>query len=62
MLYTKYRDNADAGPSHGQEETCTSITSNSWVAMRKDIATYIKVCSICACTKTTNQKPSTPLG
>lgn len=55
----KYHDNTEA-VHPGREETYHSIRQRFfWVAMKKDIAAYVRSCSICARTKATNQKPNT---
>ena len=58
---SKYHDNIKAGhPRH--EETYNFICCYFfWTCMHHGIASYIQACPICACTKATNQKPSTAM-
>lgn len=60
-ILRKYHDNPEAGHP-GQEETYSSIRKRFfWLNMRRDIKTYVQTCSVCACTKATNQKASSSM-
>lgn len=52
----KFHDDKEAGHP-GREETYNSIRQRFfWVSMRRDIAKYVRTCSICASTKASNHK------
>ena len=61
IILKNFHDDIEAGHP-GTAETYNSIRRRFfWVNMRRDIANHIQSCAICACTKASNQKPSTAM-